>query len=218
MSMEITHNYESVDQSLSTDDITVATILTDIKNTVIESNDKAPSSVKTTAPIIHSDYPLDPTSLSCHSLLDLAKKHINTRDLQKKYELSIDAKHIYYIQLIIQKHPEFFDSFESSLKLIINDGKVSFSDMPELVKMMMKLYEILHRFKPQNITYICVCIMKILCFICLKEQVVKVENKTDILIAFNNLIDSIEDLLKMHIQLNNCCNYITCNLTGWCFN
>jgi len=210
------HTYEPICEPLSQDEIEVSGILTDIKNSVVDNTSKPESVEKPNVSSDSSEYPLDPTSVKSISLINLIKHRIGAHVLQKKYELPIDAKHIYYIQLIIQKHPEFFDMFESSLNTIIKDGIVSFSDMPEIVKMMMKLYEILHKVHPQNISHTCSCIMKILCFICLKEDVVRVENKTDVLIAFNKLIDSIEDLLKMHVQLSNFCSYLPCNFTRWC--
>jgi hypothetical protein len=57
----------------------------------------------------------------------------------------------------------------------------------------------------------CANVLKTVFFIAVKEKVIVVENENDVIAAFDSFIDSIVELLKMHIQLSGGWDNITCN-------
>ena len=220
--------FEPVEKSASKEDLEVAEILTtiventadntrvfstfkeseiphlDLSNIVNISGDNLP---KPSSP----DNPLDPTTLLQTTLLDLITKMVSDHELQKKYELPIDAKYIECLKQITEKHPNYFESFESSLSSIVQDGRISVADFPEIVKMVIELYTVLYSVHPKDIVDMCAGVLKTVFFIAVKEKLIVVENENDVIAAFDNFIDSIVDLLKMHIQLSGGWETITCN-------
>uniref|UniRef100_A0A6C0JZQ6 Uncharacterized protein n=1 Tax=viral metagenome TaxID=1070528 RepID=A0A6C0JZQ6_9ZZZZ len=157
------------------------------------------------------DYPLDSNTILKHTLLDLITKVVSDHDLQKKYEFPIDSKYIDCLKQITEKHPNYFGAFESSLMSIAKDGRISVADFPEIVKMVMELYTILYSLHPKDLVDMCAGVLKTVFFIAVKEKVIVVENENEVIGAFDNFIDSIVELLKMHIQLYGSWNNITCN-------
>jgi hypothetical protein len=157
------------------------------------------------------DYPLDPNSLVHFTLLDLIIKVVSDHELQKKYEFPIDAKYIECLKQIVEKHPNYFGSFEKSLMAIVKDGRISVSDFPEIVRMVMELYTILYSINPHDLVDMCAGVLKTVFFIAVKEKIIVVDNENEVIGAFDNSIDSIVELLKMHIQLYGGWNKVTCN-------
>ena len=192
-----------------TDDLYVAEILQNMKVS------------ETTLPENFS-IQIKPKELDKITLLFLVFRIINYHDLQKKYEIPIDAKYIECLQQITKKTPEFFWLFETALRTIIQDGVVSVGDIPELVKIMTTLYNTIHSIQSKTDIELCAGLLKLLFFISIKENLVPVnmENHTSILVAFDNLIDSVAELLKKHTQLSDSgssCSTVTCNFSGWWF-
>jgi len=217
------------EKAISNEDLEVAEILNGISNTIVSSNTSIPIS----AFVSHSEIDKTPelvasvgvrvlsgdnvlssdTSESVHiSLLVLITKMISDTELQKKYAIPLDAKYTHFIKQIIQKNPEYFSSVETSLNTIIKDKCISVSDFPEIVKMVMDLYVVLHSICSKDTVDICAGILKLIFFIAVKEKVVVVENENDIINAFDVFIGSIVELLKTHIRLSSNCLPITCDL------
>jgi hypothetical protein len=205
----------------SKEDLEVAEILTTIVETTVDENTRVFNTVKENElPIDLSnnipkpssqDYPLDPSTLLHTTLFDLITKMVSDHELQKKYELPIDARYIECLKQIIEKHPNYFASVESSLMAIVKDGRISVADFPEIVKMVMELYIVLHSVHPKDIVDMCANVLKTVFFIAVKEKIIVVENENDVIAAFDSFIDSIVELLKMHIQLSGGWDNITCN-------
>jgi len=97
------------------------------------------------------------------------------------------------------------------LLAIVKDGRISSADFPEIVKMVMELYTILYSINPHDIVDMCANVLKTVFFIAVKEKIIVVENENEVIGAFDNFIDSIVELLKMHIQLSGSWNTLTCN-------
>lgn len=220
--------YQPVEKSASKEDLEVAEILTNIVENTAD-NTRVFSTIKESE-IPHLDLsnivnisgdnlpkpssldnPLDPTSLLHATLLDIITKMVSDHELQKKYELPIDAKYIECLKQITEKHPNYFASFESSLSSIVQDGRISVTDFPEIVKMVIELYTVLYSVYPKDIVDMCAGVLKTVFFIAVKEKLIVVNNENDVIVAFDNFIDSIVDLLKMHIQLSGGWDTITCN-------
>lgn len=156
---------------------------------------------------------IDKHDLNRSSILYLVLRIIFYHDLQKKYELPIDAEYIQCLQELTKTYPQFFFEFETAMHTIIKDGTVSVSDIPELVKLMHNLYEIINNIKKKTNIELCAGLLKLLFFVYIKENLVVVEDETLVLIAFDSLIDSITELLKLHMQLSTpSCSTVMCNL------
>ena len=222
MSSEIAEpKYELIDTSVSPEDIEVSEI-----TQTIQSNDadadadadaNASASVNTGHPSIittsSQDYPLDPNTLVQLTMVALIEKIIADHDMQKKYEYPIDAKYIDCLKQILEKHFTYFGSLEKSLQSIVKDGRISVADFPEIVKMVMDLYAVVYAVHPKDMVNMCAGVLKIIFFITVKEKLIVVENEheNEVISAFDNFVDSIAELLKMHIQLSGGCPTITCN-------
>jgi hypothetical protein len=219
--------YEPVAQSMSKEDLEVAEILTTIVETAsADESTRIFTTVKETEiqtidpldiPKPNSpDFPLEPSSLLQTTLLDLITKMVSDHELQKKYELPIDARYIECLKQITEKNPNYFASVESTLLSIVKDGRISTADFPEIVKMVMELYIVLHSLHPDDLVDMCANILKTVFFIAVKEKVIVVENENEVIGAFDNFIDSIVELLKMHMQLSGGWDTITCNFRQMC--
>ena len=182
-------------------------VFSTIKETEILDLDLSNNTTKSSS----QDHPLDPTTLLQTTLLDLITKMVSDHELQKKYELPIDARYIECLKQITEKHPNYFASFESALFGIVKDGRISTADFPEIVKMVMELYIVLHSVHPKDIVDMCANVLKTMFFIAVKEKIIVVENENEVIGAFDNFIDSVVELLKMHSQLSESWNTITCN-------
>jgi len=182
-------------------------VFSTIKETEILDLDLSNNPTKSSS----QDHPLDPTTLLQTTLLDLITKMVSDHELQKKYELPIDARYIECLKHITEKHPNYFASFESALFGIVKDGRISTADFPEIVKMVMELYIVLHSVHPKDIVDMCANVLKTMFFIAVKEKIIVVENENEVIGAFDNFIDSVVELLKMHSQLSESWNTITCN-------
>lgn len=220
--------FEANYSSISKEDLEVAEILTSISSTVVSNNSSIPISTVISHPEIAGTPDIgtsvcvrvlsEDNLLSKHtsqsnqvSILFLITKLVSDMELQKKYAMPIDAKYIHFIKQIIQKNPDYFSSLETSLDTIIKDNSISVSDFPEIVKMIIYLYVILHSICSKDTVDICAGILKLIFFIAVKEKIVVVENETDVIITFDVFIDSIVELLKTHIQLSSSCLPITCD-------
>jgi hypothetical protein len=182
-------------------------VFSTIKETEILDLDLSNNTTKSSS----QDHLLDPTTLLQTTLLDLITKMVSDHELQKKYELPIDARYIECLKQITEKHPNYFASFESALFGIVKDGRISTADFPEIVKMVMELYIVLHSVHPKDIVDMCANVLKTMFFIAVKEKIIVVENENEVIGAFDNFIDSVVELLKMHSQLSESWNTITCN-------
>jgi hypothetical protein len=218
--------YQPVEKSASKEDLEVAEILTTIVEntadntrvfTTIKESEIPDIDLSNNVPKPSSqDYPLDPSTLLHTTLFDLITKMVSDHELQKKYELPIDARYIECLKQITEKNPNYFASVEASLMAIVKDGRISTADFPEIVKMVMELYIVLHSLQPDDIVDMCANVLKTVFFIAVKEKVIVVENENDVIGAFDNFIDSIVELLKMHIQLSGSWDTITCNFRRMC--
>ena len=217
--------YESVEVSESKEDLEVAEILSNAVENSVENclgfsslNEIPHFDLSNNFPKSSSEnYPLDPASLVQTTLLDLITKMVSDHELQKKYELPLDARYIDCLKEIAEKHPTYFGSFENSLSSIVKDGRISVADFPEIVKMVIELYTIMYSVRPNDIVDMCANVLKTVFFIAVKERLIIVENENEVIGAFDNFIDSIVDLLKMQIQLSSTFSDLTCNLRFWPF-
>jgi hypothetical protein len=219
--------YEPIEVSESKEDLEVAQILSNVAENTVE-NGRGFSSLNE-SDIPHLDlsnnlpkpssqkYPLDPASLLQTTLLDLITKMVYDHELQRKYELALDARYIDCLKEIAEKHPIYFGSFENSLSSIVKDGRISVADFPEIVKMVIELYTIMYSVHPRDIVDMCANVLKTVFFIAVKEKLIIVENENEVIGVFDNFIESIVDLLKMQIQLSSTFSDLTCNFHFWPF-
>jgi hypothetical protein len=213
--------YQALEESASKEDLEVAEILTTIVENTAENTRSFSTIKESEIPQLDSstivpkpfspDHPLDPTTLIQTTLLDLITKMVSDHELQKKHELPVDARYIECLKQITEKQPKYFASFETSLLSIVKDGSISVADFPEIVKMVMELYIVLYSVHPKDIVDMCSNILKTVFVIAVKERVIVAENENEVIADFDNFIDSIVELLKMHIQLSGGWDTVTCN-------
>lgn len=145
--------------------------------------------------------------------LDIIKNGLLNKDI--KIVLSKEATDI--IIKIINITPNFLDDVEKSLLSVIKDGKIDSNDLPHLVILIQKLYEIVYSIKEVKLdgkkrAVICAEILKLLCHYLIIERRIQIDS--DIQSAFleqiDKLIDSCVGLLSFSksIKPKGCLKFI----------
>jgi hypothetical protein len=128
-----------------------------------------------------------------------------------------------YIQDILFKliyfSPDFLNEIDKLVNEIIKDNKIDSNDIPNLILLIKKLYELIHKLKEVNVDddkriEVCSVILKFLVRFLIEERKVNInsENKVLILDLIDKLIDSCVSLIQIHLASNkiktNCFTYI----------
>jgi hypothetical protein len=136
------------------------------------------------------------------SLIQLLDNIINNKQDKDNDEIILSPNLQKYILLIIKENPKIFMDVEVSMENIIKDGKIDIKDIPDLLVIISKLYEILHHFKDnfknENMYEFVKTLLNIVFMVYMDEH--DVENKT----LFQNmqtLVSSAIDLIKLQQTL-----------------
>jgi hypothetical protein len=134
----------------------------------------------------------------------------------KKYNINIDTKTNDIFIMIIKSNPLLFSDIEDTLIKIVKDGKIDLNDIPEILVLLKKLYEIIYGLKKTKKSVIDVAkitgdILKILVLILTKENKIKINNEEEFLKNVNELIDMAITLLSLNKNLKKsygCNNFL----------
>lgn len=134
----------------------------------------------------------------------------------KQYNIVIDNKTNNILMLLIKSNPLLFSEIQDTLIKIIKDEKIDSNDIPEILVLLKKLYEIVYSLKKTKISGIDVAkitgdILKFLVLILIKENKIKVNNEEDFLKNINQLIDISISLLSLNKTLKKsygCNNFL----------
>jgi hypothetical protein len=139
------------------------------------------------------------------SLIQLLDNIISNKQVkQDKYheEIVLSTNLQKYVLLIIKENPKIFIDMEVSIENIIKDGKIDIKDIPDLLVVISKLYEILHNFKDnfknEDLYEFVKTLLNIVFMVYMDEH--NIENKT----LFQNmqtLVSAAVDLIKLQQTL-----------------
>lgn len=149
------------------------------------------------------------------SLVDILSKKINDENI--KIDLSKES--IAIIDKIIKASPEFLDDIEKSMVEIIKDNKIDSNDIPNLITVIQKLYELIYKNKDIKLDHkkcaeISSSVLKFIIHTLIIERKIKIneENQVVILALIDKLIDSCINLISFQnsIKVKGFCKSIFC--------
>ena len=149
------------------------------------------------------------------SLVDILSKKINDENI--KIDLSKES--IAIIAKIIKASPDFLDDIEKSMVEIIKDNKIDSNDIPNLISVIQKLYELIYKNKDIKLdnnkcAEISSSVLKFIIHTLILERKIKIneENQVVILALIDKLIDSCINLISFQnsIKVKGFCKSIFC--------
>lgn len=141
------------------------------------------------------------------NLIQLIETILASYELQEKYSTKLTPFCMITIGELVKKKPEYFRMVESTLVRNIHNNKIKAEDVPYIISIIAQLHNLLCMTRYEDIansepiTDTCSNILKFLFSVSLRENLVKVDSETDImllLLCFDNIIDSCMKLLKPH--------------------
>lgn len=179
------------------------------KDIIVEVN---PKILELVEPIFSETKPLESKSIVLILLQVLSSDEKITK---LKIELSDDTTSVLY--KLIYFSPDFLNEIDKLVNEIIKDNKIDSNDIPNLILLIKKLYELIHKLKEINFTdakkvEICSNILKFLIRFLVEERKVNInsENKELVLELIDTLIDSCISLIHFsdNIKTSSCFTYI----------
>uniref|UniRef100_A0A6C0IDD9 Uncharacterized protein n=1 Tax=viral metagenome TaxID=1070528 RepID=A0A6C0IDD9_9ZZZZ len=153
------------------------------------------------------------------SIVLLLLQVLSSDDKIKKinFELSDNIQDILF--KLIYFSPDFLNEIDKLVNEIIKDNKIDSNDIPNLILLIKKLYELIHKLKEVNVDddkriEVCSNILKFLVRFLVEERKVNInsESKELVLELMDKLIDSCVSLIQIHLPSNkiktNCFTYI----------
>jgi len=139
-------------------------------------------------------------------LLNVLSSEINIKKIY--FELSDDIRDVLY--KLIYFSPEFLNEIDKLVNEIIKDNKIDSNDIPNLILLIKKLYELIYKLKDVKLddtkkVEICSSILKFLIRFLVEERKVNInsENKELVLELIDTLIDSCFSLIIFSSGIKN---------------
>lgn len=129
-----------------------------------------------------------------------------SKKLDKTIYVDIDDKTISILETILNTNPEIFNDMEEPIQKMVADGKINVSDMPSIHILVLKLYTKIKSLKAHKLSSVDAAkaagiILKTTMHILVEEEVIKVNNKDDVLTVLDYIIDTAVKMLS-HMKLN----------------
>jgi hypothetical protein len=129
---------------------------------------------------------------------------INSQELQDKISVKLDSNTIKVINSIIKFSPDYFNDIEKLVGEIVKDNKIDSSDIPAIISLIGKLYNLLCKLNTiknnkQLRADLCSSIIKFVIHLLVKEGKIKIDDdkKEEFLKVCDSLIDSCISIIKM---------------------
>ena len=151
-------------------------------------------------------------SLEALSFVELLGKVLKS-EVKNNTGITLTSEATSIILKLLEASPTYFNDIEKTLVEIIKDNKINTNDIPNVVILIQKLYELLYKLKDTNIDgkkrcEVCGLIIKFLVHILVEERIIKVddENKKIFLSDIDKLIDSFIGLVRLpkELKTKNC--------------
>ena len=139
-------------------------------------------------------------------LIQTLETIVSSYEMKEKYSTKLTAHSLYAIEQLIKTKPEFFRGVESTFLRNINDGKIQSNEVPYIIALIMKLYNLLLALNidttQTNETPADTCgfILKFVFSVIIREHLINVDNDTEatlLILCCDNIIDACVNLLKL---------------------
>jgi len=150
---------------------------------------------------------------------EIIKKILLSEADKQKYSFIISTENLDIMNKIISKTPNTFNDIEDSIKEIIKDGKINSNDIPQLIILVQRIYQVLYNIKNYKLDSIKISditskILKFIIYILVEKKKIKIEkqNEEEFFRQTNLLIDSCISLLSFpkSIKVKGCWKSIFC--------
>ena len=138
-------------------------------------------------------------NLEVKTLLDL----LVSEDIRKKINIKLDDTSIKVINKVLIKSPDFVKDIENAFVEIVKDNKIDSSDLPNLIVLVQKLYELVYKAKDIKLdttkrAEVCGTVLKFIIYVLVEERKIKLDEdkKIAFLVSTKKLIDSCISLLS----------------------
>ena len=111
---------------------------------------------------------------------------------------------------LLETEPNYFNDIEKTLVEIIKDNKINTNDVPNIITLIQKLYELIYKLKDTKMDgkkrcEVCSSIIKFLIRVLIEERIIKIddEHKIEFITDIDKLIDSFIGLVRLPKELKN---------------
>lgn len=152
----------------------------------------------------------DNDTIDNKNIVDLFKDSINNHSIVEKVSVKLDEKTKDCFMYILQTYPDDLDGFNKLILMAIEDGKMDMQDLPVIINLCRKIYELISKTNVDYKTAI-ECsrlILKFIIRILINEKKIKIRNDNipSFLNGFDNLVDVCLDMLIERRIIENGCS------------
>ena len=141
-------------------------------------------------------------------LLDTLIDNEKLSKFKKGFNISITDKQLKLITSIISANPDLFKEIEDILKNIIRDNKIDSKDIPDIMMLLQKIYEIIHDLKDlklnvEKCTETISILVKFVINVLIEEEIIKIDSdiRSGIQENLNKLIDVSMNLILLTTKM-----------------
>jgi len=139
---------------------------------------------------------------------------LGSEEIVKKINIQLNKNEINVLTHILKYSPDFLNEIEKVIIEIVKDNKIDTNDIPNLIILIQKLYELIYnskqvKYDSKKIADVCGNILKFIIYILVEERKIKMDEdkKLHFFILTDKLIDSCISLLNLSKVLkgSSCC-------------
>jgi hypothetical protein len=142
-------------------------------------------------------------TLIINTLVELLKKSLENGGVKNKLYISLTPEVTSVINNIVTLTPDTFNDIEKAILEVIKDGKIDSKDIPNLIIIVQKLYQVIYSLKTIKVdskkrAEIAASLLKYIINILVVERIIKIdeEKQSEFYLQVNTLIDSCISLLN----------------------
>ena len=138
-----------------------------------------------------------------NNMVNLLLKFLKDDESLKKLSVEIDSKTKDILVSLLSSNPAFFNTIEESFLNIVKDNSINLNDIPSIMELLKKIYELLHNLKNKklstnDIADIASSILKFVIRILIdKNKTNSNELEQEFITNIEKLIDSASTLIKL---------------------
>jgi len=165
----------------------------------------SPTQVSTAEPISTIEKSI--TVNTVNTFVQTLQLILESSDLSK-YSVQLNPELIKLLLNVLKSNPEYFNSLESTLLVILNSGKIDISSIPNIIVLIKELYQILYNLNVQDIKKglnisSCELILKFVINVILEDKIPDQTERTKLLTAVNGIIALGVELIAIRKVLKN---------------
>jgi len=138
-----------------------------------------------------------------YNLTDIVKNILANDEQKKQYSIIFNEELLCIINKIISLTPNTFNDIETSVKEVIKDGQINTNDIPQLITIVQKIYQVIYEIKNNKFdsakrVLVTSNILKFIIYILVQERKLTIQKdaEEEFFKKTNLLIDSCVSLLS----------------------